>query len=204
MVIKKTVNIFLGIIIILFYLPSIVSASAVYSESLDQINIDNEPDGINFTRLYTLINNDEILSHDGSIWYLNATIRLLSGTQMYINNTDVTKLIINDSNKLYYWGNFHIQDIEIEGGSELGIGGSLHNVSFNNTGQLRLNGIEGDIYDITITNGKGSGLVFYDAHDFALYNISITNITNHGINFLTGCTDVDMYNIYIKNAFRIN
>ncbi len=98
------------------------SASAGYAKyypSENIIQVYSEPNGVNFTWLDSQINNQSLLFNDGGdIWYLNATLSLYQ-SKFYINNTDVSKLILGSApnyGKLSFGHPFYINNVEITGG----------------------------------------------------------------------------------------
>lgn len=173
---------------------------AKYYPSENIIHVYSEPNGVNFTWLDSQINNQSILFNDGDIWYLNATLSLYQ-SKFYINNTDVSKLILGSApnyGKLKFGHPFYINNIEITGGSEVGASGAFHDLYIHDTGGIRLDGIKEDVYNITVVNAT-SGLSFRNSNHIEIYNVSVTNTTYTAVSCYN-CDNTEVYDVFVKNA----
>ena len=188
---------------LIFFMLFVGCASAGYANyypSENMIQVFAEPNGVNFTWLDSQINNDTILFNDGDIWYLNATLSLYQ-SKFYINNTDVSKLILGSApnyGKLKFGQPFYINNIEITGGSEVGASGAFHDIYIHDTGGIRLDGIRENVYNITVVNAN-SGLSFRNSNNIKIYNVSVTN-TKYTAVSCYNCDNTEVYDVFIKNA----
>lgn len=173
---------------------------ATYIPSENMIQVRNEPNGVNFTWLDTQINNDSLLFNDGDVWYLNSTLYLYQ-SKFYINNTDVSKLILGSApnyGKLSFGHPFYINNVEITGGSEVGASGAFHDIYIHDTGGIRLDGIKENVYNITVVNAT-SGLSFRNSNDIKIYNVSVTNTKKTAVSCYN-CDNTEVYDVFVENA----
>jgi len=179
------------------------SASAGYAKyypSENIIQVYSEPNGVNFTWLDSQINNQSLLFNDGDIWYLNATLSLYQ-SKFYINNTDVSKLILGSApnyGKLSFGHPFYINNVEITGGYEIGASGAFHDLYIHDAGGIRLDGIRENVYNITVMNST-SGLNFRNSNDIKIYNVSVTNTKKTAVSCYN-CDNTEVYDVFVENA----
>ncbi len=196
-------------------LSGCAGAYATYLSSSNEISICYEPSA-NFTWLYNTLNNDSILSHDGDIWYLNATMRLYgSGTRFYINDSDVSELRINGANSGVdlYKGSFKIENVTIGSWDYTtnlySIAGGvaqaefsnpvLRNVDFKSFGRVLTYGVDGEIYNLTMTDGASTALVLIGFDDSSVHDVTISNYTGGGLE-LQRCFNTEVYNVRVEDV----
>jgi hypothetical protein len=86
---KTILRVILAIFIAVYSSSAVNAANVLYDSSLNEIGIYSE--NVNsITILNSALNNPALLSHNGRIWYLNASIRMYNTGTFYINNSDVS------------------------------------------------------------------------------------------------------------------
>ena len=193
------------------------SAYITYSSSTNEIGIWNEP-AANFTQLSKALSNDSILYHNGSIWYLNATIRQYgTGTRnFYINDSDVSELRIRGENQGIdlYGGYWYIENVTIGSwnyatnsysttNSAAYIEASiqkLQNVNFTHFGRVYSTGISNvEYYNITHVHGDSTALLLYKFNNSVIHDVYIEDCGVNGLDIMSSFNS-EAYNITVIDA----
>lgn len=212
--IKKVIKVLLTLGLTLMF-AGVSSAYASYTESSNEIKVIYEDKPVNFTWLYNQINNDSILSHKGSIWFLNASIRLYTDSEMYINDTEISELRISNykSDIGLYNGKYYIENVTIKSWNQnenreaykdekqVGISvnsGFIRNSNLSNLKWVGANNVTKDLYNVSITDSS-KGLVANSINNKSIYDIYAKNLTGSAIE-LYNCKNTEVYNVKVKDA----
>lgn len=197
------------------------SATVSYSSTYNEIGIYNEI-GRDLRWVTDQINNESIIRFDGDICYMNASMRLYSGSRnFYINSSTCSDLrIYNKLNNIgLYTGHYLIDGVKItswnhtlgrasdittsvEKNSQESITtyqGYIRNCVFEGVKSIGMIEVRDDIYNISIVNCS-KGIVVYNASDVKFYNIHVLNLDGSGIEVYYPANNIEVYNVSIINA----
>jgi hypothetical protein len=208
------------LLLLIFYnLAMNANATAVYTESINQIAVIKDP-GHNMTWLYKQINNNSLLRHEGKVWYLNSTLAL-DDSPFYINNSDVDMLYLsNEVNGKAMGegglrnGDFRINNVKIKswnwtlnrepdaflGETQFHVicdnTGYIYNTIFEHIDRVNLNLVSNfNMTNIVVDNSFG-GFSLYGAKSINMVNCTMKNFSSY-----RGIQVADSDNIHIKNAY---
>lgn len=159
--------------------------------------------------LETAVNNASLITHSGTVWYLNRTIQTYQSASLKIGGDPVnaTKLILGPDVNIKYSSLFDTSNLEICGspdayGGEISGKISFHDVYVHDLNAIRIDYSDtysvGDTYNVTIDNCT-YGLKLTNFNNKKLYNIDSRNTVRSAV-ALYASSNASIHNITVYDA----
>lgn len=171
--------------------------------------------GSTLPQIAYLVNNESIMRIDGNVCYINGYLRMRYNSYLYINDTSVSDVRINNSIGTIglYEGKYYIENVTLsswnnnesrypnvlESQETISVnGGYLRNCTLRSIGSTGLNYITMDVHDLYLYNCS-YGIAPYKSSNINIYNISSEHSARSAIE-LKNCSYLNVYNCSVWDA----